>query len=127
MKLGILAAMAMAAVATAMAAALSGCATETPPDRNKLEFAANSGALLVGDTSDLWKASRTVIQANGRESKDNDYTFFHLVSSDTTVAAVIRSRQLVGRKAGEVTVKGLDDNSSLQTETSIKVTVSEKP
>jgi hypothetical protein len=126
MKIGIMAAM---AVATAMAAALTGCATEEQADRNKLEFDANanSGTLLVGDTSNLWKASRTVIEANGRESTDKDYTFFHLVSSDTTVAAVIRSRQLLGRKAGEVTVKGVDDKSSLQTETSIKVTVSDKP
>lgn len=124
MKLGTMAAMAASA---GMAAIMAGCATETPPDRNKLEFGANSAALLVGDTSGLWKASRTIIEANGRESKDKDYTSFHLVSSDTTVAAVIRSRQLVGKKAGEVTVKGLDDNSNLETETSIKVTVSDKP
>lgn len=115
------------AAALVMAAALTGCGTETEIGRNKLEFGNNSQTLVVGDTSELWKASRTIIEANGREITDKDYTYFHLESSDSTVAAVVRDRQLVGRKAGEVTVKGVDDKSSLQTETSIKVTVSEAP
>jgi hypothetical protein len=106
---------------------LSGCATETQTDRNKLEFGSNSTNLQVGDTSGLWKVSRTIIEPNGRESKDDTYTFFHLVSSDTTIASVIRNQQLVGRKPGEVSVKALDDKSTLETETSIKVTVTAKP
>ena len=105
---------------------LSGCATETQSDRNKLEFGSNSASLTVGDTSDIWKVSRTIIQPNGRESK-SDYTFFHLVSSDTTVASVYLNQHLVGRAPGEVTVKALDDKSKLETETSIKVTVTGNP
>jgi hypothetical protein len=128
MKHGIWAAVGMAmAMTVGTGLGLSGCATETQTDRNKLEFGSNSSALQVGDTSGLWKVSRTIIEANGRENKDDTYTFFHLVSSDTTVASVIRNQQLVGRKPGEVSVKALDDKSKLETETSIKVTVTAKP
>jgi hypothetical protein len=123
MKHGIWTAMGMA---MGMGLGLSGCATETQTDRNKLEFGSNGTSLQVGDTSDIWKVSRTLIQTNGRESKEN-YTFFHLVSSDTTVASVIRNQQLVGRAPGEVSVKALDDKSKLETETSIKVTVTGNP
>ena len=130
MKHGIWTAMGMV-MGTAMAAGLglglSGCATETQNDRNKLEFGSNETRLQVGDTSGLWKVSRTIIQPNGREAKDETYLYFHLVSSDTTVASVIRNQQLVGRKPGTVTVKALDDKSNLETETSIEVTVTPAP
>lgn len=105
---------------------LSGCATEPQTDRNKLEFGSNSTSLQVGDTSDLWKVSRTIIRSDGREEKEN-YTFFHLVSSDTTVASVIRNKQLVGRAAGEVSITAFDDKTTLKTETAIKVTVTAAP
>lgn len=123
MKHGIWTAVGMA---VGLGLGLSGCATETQTDRNKLEFGSNGTTLQVGDTSDIWKVSRTIIQTNGRESKEN-YTFFHLVSSDTMVASVIRNQQLVGRAPGEVSVKALDDKSALETETSIKVTVTGNP
>lgn len=105
---------------------LSGCATEPQKDRNKLEFGSNSTSLQVGDTSDLWKVSRTIIESNGREDK-KEYTYFHLVSSDTTVASVIRNQQLVGRAPGEVSITALDDKTTLKTETAIKVTVTADP
>ena len=126
MKHGIWATVAMA---MGLGLGLSGCATETQTDRNKLEFGpgSNSTSLQVGDTTGLWKVSRTIIETNGREKKDETYTFFHLVSSDTTVASVLRNQQLVGRKPGEVSVKALDDKSTLETETSIKVTVTARP
>jgi hypothetical protein len=125
---GIRTAMGMAMVmATGAGLALSGCATETQSGRDKLEFGSNSATLQVGDTSEQWKVSRTIILPNGREEKDGTYTFFHLVSSDTNVASVIRNQQLVGKTPGEVSVKALDDKSKLETETSIKVTVTAKP
>ena len=118
---------AVVGIAMGLALGLSGCATETQTDRNKLEFGSNGASLQVGDTSGLWKVSRTIIEANGRESKVETYTYFHLVSSDTTVASVLRNQQLVGRSPGEVSVNAVDDKSALKTETSIKVTVTAKP
>jgi hypothetical protein len=124
MKHGIWAAIGMA---FGLGLGLSGCTTETPPVRDKLEFGSNITDLQVGDTTDIWKVSRTIIQPNGRESKDETYTYFHLVSSDTTVASVIRNQQLVGRKPGEVSVKAFDDKSTLVSENAIKVTVTANP
>ena len=115
------------AMGLALGLELSGCATEPQTDRNKLEFGSNGTSLKVGDTSALWKVSRTIIEVDGSENKVETYTYFHLVSSDTTVASVIRNQQLVGRAPGEVSITAFDDKTSLKTETAIKVTVTANP
>lgn len=105
---------------------LSGCGTEPSKSGGKLEFTASPvpDPFLVGDTSGLWSASRTVILATGRADKTSDYPYFHLVSSDTDVVGVANGRFLVGRKAGSAQITAEDDRSDLVSESSVKVTVS---
>ncbi|GEM_PF-3697926 len=110
-----------------MGLGLMGCTTDPASNKDKLEFGTTASTLTVGETSALWSASRTIVDANGRTNTNNNYGFFHLESSDTNVASVVLAKQLVGRKAGTAVITGHDDNSDLVTETSVTVTVTDKP
>ncbi|MDB5102434.1 MAG: hypothetical protein JWP91_123 [Fibrobacteres bacterium] len=113
------------AAALAIASGLAGCGTESTP-KNSLDFGTNKAALAVGDTSETWKATKTVIDANGR-TVTSEYYSFHLISSDSTVAKVVQQQRLLGLKAGEAVITARDDKSSLKTEADVTVTVSAVP
>jgi hypothetical protein len=119
----------LAALSTAFAigTGIIGCGTEAGPDKDSLDFASNSPSLMVGDTSALWSASKTHIEANGKTTKTDPYASFHLVSADTTVAVVVRERQLVGRKPGQTKITGYDNKSDLATSSSITLMVTAAP
>jgi hypothetical protein len=103
-----------------------GCGTDDDAKKDSLDFGSNSATLVVGETSALWTASKTTIDANGKTTKTDPYPSFHLVSSDTTVAAVRLERQLLGKKPGEAKITGHDNKSGLVTE-AVTVTVTVAP
>jgi hypothetical protein len=111
----------------ALGTLLAACATDPEQKKNKIEFGAHATTLVSGTTSDLWVVSKTSIQADGSSAVTNPYTFFHLVSSDTNVAAVIRDKQLVGKTPGTAQITAHDDKSTLVTENAITVTVTAAP
>jgi hypothetical protein len=117
-------------MATALAAAIGlgmiGCGTDDDPKKNSLDFVSTSPSLVVGQTSGLWTASKTIIEANGKTTTTDPYPSFHLESSDTNVAAVTLERQLVGRKPGTSMITGHDNKSGLVTE-ALTVTVTAAP
>ncbi|MEO6096175.1 MAG: hypothetical protein ABIW76_10920 [Fibrobacteria bacterium] len=117
----------LTALAAAIGLGMIGCGTDDEPKKNSLDFGSNSSALVVGQTSALWTASKTTIDANGKTNKTDPYASFHLVSSDTTVAAVRLERQLEGKKPGESKITGYDNKSSLVTQEAITVTVTAAP
>lgn len=107
----------------AMGLGIFGCATESN-DPTRMEIVTPGDiSLAVGDTSALWVVSKTYVDATGRTVTLKPYTSFSLISSDSTVAKVIRNQQIVGMAEGTATVSAHDDNSSLESETAATVTV----
>jgi hypothetical protein len=115
-----------AALAAAIGLGMIGCGTDDDPKKNSLDFVSTSTSLEVGETSDLWTASKTIIEANGKTTTTDPYPSFHLMSSDTNVAAVVLERKLAGRKPGETKITGHDNKSGLVTE-AVTVTVTAAP
>lgn len=112
----------------ALGALLAGCAVDTEKATNKLEHVSKAPSdFKVGDTTGLWVVSRTIVEANGRSFTDNPYDSFYLVSSDTTVASVIKAKQLVAKKAGETIITARDEKTNLKTEDAVTVTVLPAP
>jgi hypothetical protein len=112
----------------ALGAILAGCGVDPEKATNKLEHVSKAPAdFNVGDTTGLWVVSRTIVELNGRTTTDDSYDSFYLVSSDTTVATVIRAKQLVAKKAGETSITARDEKSALKTETAVTVTVLPAP
>ena len=116
----------MTALAAAIGLAMIGCGTDDEPKKDSLDFGSTSASLAVGDTSDLWTASKSHIENNGKTTTTDPYPSFHLVSSDPAVAEVILERQLVGKKPGAAKITGHDNKSNLVTE-AVNVTVTAAP
>lgn len=111
-------------IGTALAA-IAGCATETPPSKDGvLEIeSAPPLSMKIGDTSSFFTVSKTVLLATGGKDKNPDYSYYHLVSSDTSVVGVFEGKRLIGLQAGSADVKAKDDRSPLESGTSVKITV----
>jgi hypothetical protein len=109
--------------AMAIGIALIGCDTEEQ-DPTKLEIKSpGDTALAVGDTSAFWVVAKTNVDARGKTFTTNPYNDFVLISSDSTVATIVRNQQVLGLKAGKATITASDENSSLKSENSSVVTV----
>lgn len=121
--------LAITILAAASALFWAGCATDTPPKQGKLQFTGSPvpSPFHVGDTTDLWTASRTTIDAQGRTVKDGDYPSFKLTSSDSSVADIVQGRRVLARKEGTAEISAEDDKSDLVSESPIKVTVTAAP
>jgi hypothetical protein len=117
------------AAAFAFALGVMACATEPNKDPTKLEFTSTGkSTLTVGETSPRWSVSKTYVDPNGRTKTTESYTFFTLISSDTTIAGIVGAQQLIGKNAGTAVITAVDDkNSSLVTEVSVKITIVEAP
>jgi hypothetical protein len=107
----------------------AGCATETPPKQGNLRFTGSPvpSPFHVGDTSGLWTASRTTIDAQGRTVKEADYRTFRLISSDSAVADIVLGRYVLARKEGTAEISAEDEKTDLETDTPVKVTVTAAP
>jgi hypothetical protein len=109
--------------AMAMGFALIGCDTGEQ-DAAKLEIKSPGNITLpVGDTTAAWAVSKTAVDARGKSFTTDPYNDFVLISSDSTVAAIVRNQRVLGVKAGTATITASDDLSSLKSESGVTVTV----
>ena len=99
-----------------------GC-SEPESTKRKLVLKTTALTVEVGDTSAVVKASKSDVDARGKQTQIDDYPYFMLVSGDTSVAGIAERKRVVGRKPGTAHITARDENSSLVSENHLTVTV----